>query len=61
MSSSSRIVRFGKYKDWPISEVPTGYLRWALENIDGSLADWAEDEIEDRLEDPSHPMYASED
>lgn len=27
------VVTFGKYKDKPISEVPTGYLRWAAKNF----------------------------
>ncbi|HUT46796.1 MAG TPA: DEAD/DEAH box helicase family protein [Sedimentisphaerales bacterium] len=30
------VVPFGKHKDQPISEVPTGYLRWAVENFDNS-------------------------
>ena len=30
------VVPFGKHKDQPISEVPTGCLRWAVENFDNS-------------------------
>jgi len=30
------VIPFGKHKDQPISEVPTGYLRWAVENFDNS-------------------------
>ena len=26
---------FGKHKNKPISSVPSGYLRWAIDNIDG--------------------------
>jgi len=32
----SILVPFGKYKDQPISEVPTGYLRWAVETFDNA-------------------------
>lgn len=31
---SDRITWFGKHQGKDISEVPSGYLRWAVENID---------------------------
>jgi len=27
------ICHFGKYKDKPLSDIPAGYLRWCVENI----------------------------
>ena len=54
----AREMPFGKYRGYPITEVPTGYLRWMLRK--GWLADWAEEELEDRA-DPDHPLYRPED
>jgi len=31
---SEVICHFGKHKDKPLSEVPSGYLRWVIENVD---------------------------
>ena len=28
------VMTFGKYRDKPINEVPSGYLKWALENFE---------------------------
>jgi hypothetical protein len=27
-------LRFGKYKGWPLADVPTGYLRWMLREVE---------------------------
>ena len=59
---SERVMHFGKHKGRALTEVPTDYLEWVLENVDrGHIADWAEDELEDRYTDPSHPLYEPED
>ncbi len=31
---SETICHFGKHKDKPLSEIPSGYLRWCVEKID---------------------------
>ncbi len=31
---SETICHFGKHKDKPLSEIPSGYLKWAVETID---------------------------
>lgn len=31
---SELVCHFGKHNGKPLSEIPTGYLRWCVENID---------------------------
>lgn len=57
-------MTFGKHKGTPIMEVPPAYLKWILDKFDdheGPWAEWAQEELEDRYDDPSHPMYEPED
>lgn len=39
---------FGRYKDQEIEDVPTGYLMWALENMDG-LSYQVQEEMQNQL------------
>lgn len=32
--SEELVCHFGKHKGTPLSDIPTGYLRWCIENID---------------------------
>lgn len=45
------VVKFGKYKGWPISEIPLSYLAWIFENLDGKpdLQEAARREIQRRV------------
>jgi uncharacterized protein (DUF3820 family) len=43
-------MKFGKYKDTPLNEIPVHYLKWIYENIERkqfneSLFKWIEKEI----------------
>ena len=59
---NERRMPFGKHRGRPLTEVPTDYLWWLHENVDGGrIAEWAEDELADRITDPSHPLYQPED
>ena len=49
-----RIMPFGKYVGTSIEDLPTSYLEWLRKNIDTRIGDWAEEELEERAEDPSH-------
>lgn len=47
-------MRFGKYKGWPLEDIPTGYLHWLLtgcDNLDGWLRRAVQRELGYRRED----------
>jgi hypothetical protein len=48
-------IPFGKFKDFDIEEVPSGYVKWMMENIEDEIIQKiAEEEWYDREDNKSH-------
>lgn len=54
--NTRRLIWFGKYAGTRFCDLPTDYLEWLLDNVDGEASELAEIELEKRA-DPDHPRY----